>query len=413
MIDIIPLWIKRTIPYLNHCRNKKLLFNNDKLSQNEEEEFKQRKETGAQKSMNEFRKLTEDYKDKLKKRKASEIYSSQTETQEQQEPEVYKVKRIKTEVERQLELDMESEQDESEETPESQDQSKSVPNVNKSLESISRRREEMTKQMNSRLKGSHADKLAQQKKSKDYLNMFKTKSRQINKSKAKAAKVEIKQVEENPDDFDSVINRTYKPSNVQVINRENDPTYELNNDILNYDQEKLKQFKKQKIKFVNQDLNFDQNLQKIDEQMQDVDITKAENQDPNVKDVHPMDSDKLVFMDTLPITTKFDTSDVNVTLDITSLPQIIEKEKIRYQQMEQKKSDLEERKQKGKNSKFDSTNMDKNIIDIDEHKLDMMFDKEDFRKLRIIGQFNLGFILAVRSDTNQLFILDQHATAEK
>ena len=389
------------------------MFNNDKLSQNEEEEFKQRKETGAQKSMNEFRKLTEDYKDKLKKRKASEIYSSQTETQEQQEPEVYKVKRIKTEVERQLELDMESEQDESEETPESQDQSKSVPNVNKSLESISRRREEMTKQMNSRLKGSHADKLAQQKKSKDYLNMFKTKSRQINKSKAKAAKVETKQVEENPDDFDSVINRTYKPSNVQVINRENDPTYELNNDILNYDQEKLKQFKKQKIKFVNQDLNFDQNLQKIDEQMQDVDITKAENQDPNVKDVHPMDSDKLVFMDTLPITTKFDTSDVNVTLDITSLPQIIEKEKIRYQQMEQKKLDLEERKQKGKNSKFDSTNMDKNIIDIDEHKLDMMFDKEDFRKLRIIGQFNLGFILAVRSDTNQLFILDQHATAEK
>ena len=389
------------------------MFNNDKLSQNEEEEFKQRKETGAQKSMNEFRKLTEDYKDKLKKRKANEIYSSQTETQEQQEPEVYKVKRIKTEVERQLELDMESEQDESEETPESQDQSKSVPNVNKSLESISRRREEMTKQMNSRLKGSHADKLAQQKKSKDYLNMFKTKSRQINKSKAKAAKVETKQVEENPDDFDSVINRTYKPSNVQVINRENDPTYELNNDILNYDQEKLKQFKKQKIKFVNQDLNFDQNLQKIDEQMQDVDITKAENQDPNVKDVHPMDSDKLVFMDTLPITTKFDTSDVNVTLDITSLPQIIEKEKIRYQQMEQKKSDLEERKQKGKNSKFDSTNMDKNIIEIDEHKLDMMFDKEDFRKLRIIGQFNLGFILAVRSDTNQLFILDQHATAEK
>ena len=389
------------------------MFNNDKLSQNEEEEFKQRKETGAQKSMNEFRKLTEDYKDKLKKRKANEIYSSQTETQEQQEPEVYKVKRIKTEVERQLELDMESEQDESEETPESQDQSKSVPNVNKSLESISRRREEMTKQMNSRLKGSHADKLAQQKKSKDYLNMFKTKSRQINKSKAKAAKVETKQVEENPDDFDSVINRTYKPSNVQVINRENDPTYELNNDILNYDQEKLKQFKKQKIKFVNQDLNFDQNLQKIDEQMQDVDITKAENQDPNVKDVHPMDSDKLVFMDTLPITTKFDTSDVNVTLDITSLPQIIEKEKIRYQQMEQKKLDLEERKQKGKNSKFDSTNMDKNIIDIDEHKLDMMFDKEDFRKLRIIGQFNLGFILAVRSDTNQLFILDQHATAEK
>ena len=81
--------------------------------------------------------------------------------------------------------------------------------------------------------------------------------------------------------------------------------------------------------------------------------------------------------------------------------------------MEQKKLDLEERKQKGKNSKFDSTNMDKNIIDIDEHKLDMMFDKEDFRKLRIIGQFNLGFILAVRSDTNQLFILDQHATAEK
>jgi DNA mismatch repair protein PMS2 len=42
-----------------------------------------------------------------------------------------------------------------------------------------------------------------------------------------------------------------------------------------------------------------------------------------------------------------------------------------------------------------------------------MFSKEDFKKLKIIGQFNKGFILAVLESTQQLFILDQHATDEK
>ncbi|KAI4198131.1 MAG: hypothetical protein LQ350_005490 [Teloschistes chrysophthalmus] len=43
---------------------------------------------------------------------------------------------------------------------------------------------------------------------------------------------------------------------------------------------------------------------------------------------------------------------------------------------------------------------------------------EDFLRMRIIGQFNLGFILAVRPSTTtdageELFIIDQHAADEK
>ena len=38
--------------------------------------------------------------------------------------------------------------------------------------------------------------------------------------------------------------------------------------------------------------------------------------------------------------------------------------------------------------------------------------KSDFPSLHIVGQFNLGFILAVRPRTNDLFIIDQHASDE-
>lgn len=58
-----------------------------------------------------------------------------------------------------------------------------------------------------------------------------------------------------------------------------------------------------------------------------------------------------------------------------------------------------------------------------EEKLSLTISKPDFAKMRVIGQFNLGFILATRaSDKNQqgeavrpddLFIIDQHASDEK
>jgi DNA mismatch repair protein PMS2 len=43
--------------------------------------------------------------------------------------------------------------------------------------------------------------------------------------------------------------------------------------------------------------------------------------------------------------------------------------------------------------------------------LSKMLTKQDFNEMRIIGQFNLGFVIAeLRGD---LFILDQHACDEK
>jgi DNA mismatch repair protein PMS2 len=57
-----------------------------------------------------------------------------------------------------------------------------------------------------------------------------------------------------------------------------------------------------------------------------------------------------------------------------------------------------------------------------EDKLSLKITKSDFSKMRIIGQFNLGFILAVReaapstadaAEDDELFIIDQHASDEK
>ncbi|KAK4193668.1 mismatch repair endonuclease PMS2 [Podospora australis] len=52
-----------------------------------------------------------------------------------------------------------------------------------------------------------------------------------------------------------------------------------------------------------------------------------------------------------------------------------------------------------------------------EEKLSLKISKTDFANMKIIGQFNLGFILAVRpqeeEDDNELFIIDQHASDEK
>ncbi|KAI4948502.1 hypothetical protein J4E91_005926 [Alternaria rosae] len=53
-----------------------------------------------------------------------------------------------------------------------------------------------------------------------------------------------------------------------------------------------------------------------------------------------------------------------------------------------------------------------------EERLSLTVTKADFNEMRIIGQFNLGFIIAVRpptstSPTSDLFIIDQHASDEK
>ncbi|KAK6430398.1 ATP-binding mismatch repair protein, partial [Oleoguttula sp. CCFEE 5521] len=53
-----------------------------------------------------------------------------------------------------------------------------------------------------------------------------------------------------------------------------------------------------------------------------------------------------------------------------------------------------------------------------EDKLSLIVSKADFGRMRVVGQFNLGFILAVRPAANaeeqdELFIIDQHAADEK
>lgn len=53
-----------------------------------------------------------------------------------------------------------------------------------------------------------------------------------------------------------------------------------------------------------------------------------------------------------------------------------------------------------------------------EERLSLTVSKEDFSRMHIIGQFNLGFILAIRpgnppTTADELFIIDQHASAEK
>ena len=57
------------------------------------------------------------------------------------------------------------------------------------------------------------------------------------------------------------------------------------------------------------------------------------------------------------------------------------------------------------------------VVDSDEvnilKDITRMFNREDFERLRIIGQFNKGFILATLGESEELFILDQHACDEK
>lgn len=61
----------------------------------------------------------------------------------------------------------------------------------------------------------------------------------------------------------------------------------------------------------------------------------------------------------------------------------------------------------------------RHLEDIDqEEKLSLTVSREDFSHMKIVGQFNLGFILSVRPSTSpstddELFIIDQHASDEK
>ncbi|KAL5336433.1 hypothetical protein BJX70DRAFT_281483 [Aspergillus crustosus] len=50
-----------------------------------------------------------------------------------------------------------------------------------------------------------------------------------------------------------------------------------------------------------------------------------------------------------------------------------------------------------------------------EERLSLTVNKDDFARMRILGQFNLGFVLATRStdSKDELFIIDQHASDEK
>ena len=52
-------------------------------------------------------------------------------------------------------------------------------------------------------------------------------------------------------------------------------------------------------------------------------------------------------------------------------------------------------------------------IKITDDGLSQMFGKGDFKKLRVIGQFNKGFIMCTKNNNEDLFILDQHACDEK
>lgn len=78
-------------------------------------------------------------------------------------------------------------------------------------------------------------------------------------------------------------------------------------------------------------------------------------------------------------------------------------------QMEKLKECLQPR---NTTSKADDATTDEKTA---EDRLSLTVSKADFAQMRIIGQFNLGFIIAVRpgEDHDELFIIDQHASDEK
>ncbi|KAL1384572.1 hypothetical protein pipiens_003346 [Culex pipiens pipiens] len=94
----------------------------------------------------------------------------------------------------------------------------------------------------------------------------------------------------------------------------------------------------------------------------------------------------------------------NLEIDMSSLKELVDRErKLELQEAARKRVSLSKLKFKCK--------INPNSNRAAEDELQMEITKEKFAKMEIIGQFNLGFIIA-RLDAD-LFIIDQHATDEK
>lgn len=78
--------------------------------------------------------------------------------------------------------------------------------------------------------------------------------------------------------------------------------------------------------------------------------------------------------------------------------------------VEKRKSDLQKLQQVENNIKFRSE-ITPEANKSAEQELQKQISKEMFKKMDIVGQFNMGFIIAKLE--NDLFIVDQHATDEK
>ncbi|XP_039438936.1 mismatch repair endonuclease PMS2 [Culex pipiens pallens] len=94
----------------------------------------------------------------------------------------------------------------------------------------------------------------------------------------------------------------------------------------------------------------------------------------------------------------------NLEIDMSALKELVDRErKLELQEAARKRVSLSKLKFKCK--------INPNSNRAAEDELQMEITKEKFAKMEIIGQFNLGFIIA-RLDAD-LFIIDQHATDEK
>ena len=186
-----------------------------------------------------------------------------------------------------------------------------------------------------------ANKFNQQERHQDFLSKFKAVSKRTNNKRKSIGekKPEVEEQKEKPKDFMSSISRTFNSEQVKYVDKENDPTYEMNQAILQYNHDKMKVFKKQKIEIVNKSVTLDAELKPINGNVEELDITQTPLSKNDMKIQHPMDSEKLVFMDRLPITTGFDNSDTEVTLDISQLPRKIEREKLRFEELEKRRQE--------------------------------------------------------------------------
>ncbi|CAI2382786.1 unnamed protein product [Moneuplotes crassus] len=386
---------------IKSLQKKKVIHQQDQMDEEEEEKFQARKDSGAQKSMSDHSQRFSQYKTNLRKRTSLQQSQGSSEGSKKIKSEVPRVKRLKTEYE--IECENEELEDSSQ---------KSTHKTEKKFTAFEPKRPSIDLEaLKSRIKKNNT--MTRQEKQKNFLSKFKAASKRGNRKRLSKEPEEESQQEEKPKDYMSAVERTFGPTQVKYLDKENDPAYELNQELMNHQEEQKTLFKREKIQLVNKNVSLDSNLNISSQGDQNIDITKESADPDSILREHPMNSEKLVFMEKLPVTTGFDTSDSEVSLDINRLPSILEREKQRYEELSSKKSENIIQRNKKKNILTNPGDLDNNIIDVDESKLDEMFGKEDFKKLRIIGQFNLGFILAVREDTNQLFILDQHATDEK